>query len=177
MLSKGLIYFLVLWFYNSTTIKFLRNSKTSTLVEMYFSPLQMNNFQKVLRTSTGKCTYKSQINCIFLDSNMVSWIISNGFIYLQNICVVSLLSKLLLFSCSVTSSSLQPSGLQHVRLPVFTISWSCSYSGPLSWWCHPAIWSSVTPFPSFSKLGENKCWLGFPLLCHCTSATFLYILF
>ena len=30
----------------------------------------------------------------------------------------------------------------------FTISWSFSNSCPLSWWCHPTISSSVTPFPS-----------------------------
>lgn len=52
MLSRALSIFLVLWFYNLTTVKLLWNSKTSTLVEMYFSPLQMNNFKKVLRTST-----------------------------------------------------------------------------------------------------------------------------
>ena len=30
----------------------------------------------------------------------------------------------------------------------FTISWSCSNSGPLSQWCHPTISSSVIPFSS-----------------------------
>jgi len=30
----------------------------------------------------------------------------------------------------------------------FTISWYCSNSCPLSWWCHPTISSSVIPFSS-----------------------------
>ena len=38
------------------------------------------------------------------------------------------------FSRSVASDSLSPHGLQH--------------AGPSSWWCHPAISSSVTPFSS-----------------------------
>ena len=175
MLSRALSVFLVLWFYNFTTVKLLRNSKTSTMAEVYFSPLQMNDFKKFLGQAQ-KCNCKSQINCIFLDSNMVSWTVSNGLIHLQNICVVSLPSKLLLFSCLVMSSSLQPSGLQHARLPCPSLSPGvCSYSCPLSWWCHPTVWYSVVPFPSFSKLGENKCWFGFLLLCHHTSATFWYI--
>ena len=53
------------------------------------------------------------------------------------------------FSCSVVSSSLQPHGLQHARLlfppPILgTHSNSC----PLSWWCHPAISSSIIHFSS-----------------------------
>ena len=49
---------------------------------------------------------------------------------------------LLRFSCSVMSDSLRPHGLQHASPTV------CSNSCPLSWWCHPAISSSVVPFPS-----------------------------
>ena len=53
------------------------------------------------------------------------------------------------FSHSVMSNSLHPHGLQHARPP-------CSSptpriypnSCPLSWWCHPAISSSVFPFSS-----------------------------
>ena len=33
----------------------------------------------------------------------------------------------------------------------FTISWICSSSCPLSWWYHPTISSSVTPFSSFPQ--------------------------
>ena len=55
------------------------------------------------------------------------------------------------FSHSVVSSSLQPHGLQHSRLPYpsptpGTYSRSCT----LSWWCHPTVSTSVVPF--FSHL-------------------------
>ena len=53
------------------------------------------------------------------------------------------------FSCSVVFDSLRPHELQHARPPCpsptpGTYSNSC----PLSWWCHPAISSSVVPFSS-----------------------------
>ena len=59
------------------------------------------------------------------------------------------------FSCSVMSSSLQPHGLQHARLPCPSpTSDTCSNPCPSSCWCHPTISSSVVPFsscpPSFS---------------------------
>ena len=60
-----------------------------------------------------------------------------------------LLFLLLLFSCSLTSNSLQPRQLQHTRLPCPSPSpRGCSDLCPLSWWCHPTISSSVTPFSS-----------------------------
>ena len=51
------------------------------------------------------------------------------------------------FSRSVVSNALQPHGLQHARLscPSPTPR-SCSNSCPSSWWCHPTISSTVTPF-------------------------------
>ena len=50
-------------------------------------------------------------------------------------------------SRSVMSSSLQPHGLQHARLPCPSRTpGACSNSCPLSWWCHPTISSSVIPF-------------------------------
>ena len=59
------------------------------------------------------------------------------------------------FSRSVMSSSLQPHGLQHARLPCPSpTSDTCSNPCPSSCWCHPTISSSVVPFsscpPSFS---------------------------
>ena len=60
-------------------------------------------------------------------------------------------------------------GLQHARLPCPSLSPRvCSNSCPLSWWCHPAISSSVAPFsscPHFSKytlLSKEKLFLGEP---------------
>ena len=51
------------------------------------------------------------------------------------------------FSCSVMSDSLQPHGLQHARPPCPSPTPGVhTNSCPLSWWCHPTISSSVTPF-------------------------------
>ena len=52
-------------------------------------------------------------------------------------------------SRSAMSDSLRPHGLQHTRLPCPSLTpGAYSDSGPLSWWCHPAISSSVAPFSS-----------------------------
>ena len=52
------------------------------------------------------------------------------------------------YCCSAAQfDSLWPYGLQHSRLPCHSLSPGiCSNSCPLSWWCHPTISSSVTPF-------------------------------
>ena len=53
------------------------------------------------------------------------------------------------FSHSVMPNSLQPNGLQHVRLPCPSPTPRvCSNSCPLSRWCHRTISSSVFPFSS-----------------------------
>ena len=53
------------------------------------------------------------------------------------------------FSRSFVSDSLQPHELQHARPPCPSPSPGVhSNSYPLSWWCHPAISSSVLPFSS-----------------------------
>ena len=61
------------------------------------------------------------------------------------------------FSCSVVSDSLWPHELQHARPPcpsptprVHSDSW------PLSRWCHPAISSSVIPFPSGPNPSQHQ---------------------
>ena len=69
-----------------------------------------------------------------------------------------------LFSQSVVSDSLWPQGLQHARLPCPSLSPGiCSNSCPLSWWCHPTIPSSVTPFsycfPLSLLSGEILSWM------------------
>ena len=47
------------------------------------------------------------------------------------------------------SDSLPPHGLQHTRPPCPSPTpRACSNSCPSSWWCHPAISSSVVPFSS-----------------------------
>ena len=53
------------------------------------------------------------------------------------------------FSRSVVSDSLQPHESQHARPPCpLPIPGVHSNSSPSSWWCHPAISSSVVPFSS-----------------------------
>ena len=55
--------------------------------------------------------------------------------------------SLLLFCCSVMSDSLQPHGLQHVRLPCPPLSSGvCSDSCPLSRWCYLTTSFCATPF-------------------------------
>ena len=69
------------------------------------------------------------------------------FIYISLSILVQML--LLLFSNSVISDSLRPHGLQHTRLPCPSPPpRACSNSCPLSWWCHPTIFSSVMPVSS-----------------------------
>ena len=51
------------------------------------------------------------------------------------------------FSCSVMSDSLRPHELQHARPPCSSPTARVyPNSCPSSWWCHPAISSSVVPF-------------------------------
>ena len=60
-----------------------------------------------------------------------------------------LYAYLLLLGCQVMSTSFQPHGLQHTRLPCLSLFPKVySNSCPLSWWCHPTISSSVVPFSS-----------------------------
>ena len=56
------------------------------------------------------------------------------------------------FSHSVVSDSLQPHESQHARPPCPSPTPGVySNSCPSSWWCHPAISSSVIPFSSFPQ--------------------------
>ena len=60
-----------------------------------------------------------------------------------------LLFSLVQFSRSVMSNSLRPHELQHARPPCPSPTLGVhSDSHPSSRWCHPAISSSVIPFPS-----------------------------
>ena len=69
---------------------------------------------------------------------------------------------LLLLSCSVVSSSLQPHGLQHARLPCPSQSpRACSNSCPLNQWCHATTSSSVIPV--FSCLQFSPASRSFPM--------------
>ena len=64
---------------------------------------------------------------------------------------------LLLFSRSVVADSLWPRGLQHPRPPCPSPAPGAhSNSCPLSWWCHPAISSSVIPISSAFNLSQHQ---------------------
>ena len=66
--------------------------------------------------------------------------------------VCSIECKVVVVSPSV-SDSLWPHGLQHARLPCPSLSPRvCSNSCPLSWWCHPAILSSVAHFSCLQSI-------------------------
>ena len=78
--------------------------------------------------------------------------------YERKMCA-SLLTCSVQFSCSVMPESLRPHGLQHARLPcLLPTPGDCLNSCPSSWWCHPTISSSVSPFSSclqyFPALGS-----------------------
>ena len=61
------------------------------------------------------------------------------------------------FSHSVMSDSLQPRGLQHVRIPCPSpTSGVYSNSGPLSWWCHPTICPLSSPSPPTFNLSQQQ---------------------
>ena len=75
----------------------------------------------------------------------------------QNHLECFIIKKLVLFSYSVMSNSLQPHGLQHTWLPCPSPTpGACSNSCPSTQWCHPTISSSVVPFSS--------CLQSFPAL-------------
>ena len=77
------------------------------------------------------------------EQNWLSWVITSQ----TQFSSVQLISAQ--FRHSVVSYSLWLHGLQHDRLPCPLPSpRACSNSRPLSWWCHPAISSSVVPFSS-----------------------------
>ena len=67
-------------------------------------------------------------------------------------CFIRNIVNLLLFTLSVMSNSLRPHELQHPRPPSPSPTHRVhSNSHPSSWWCHPAISSSVVPFSSCSQ--------------------------
>ena len=68
------------------------------------------------------------------------------------------------FSCSVTSNSLWPHGLQHTRPPCPSLSPGVSSNSCiLSQWCHPTISSLSHPSPPALALSQHQClfqWVG-----------------
>ena len=73
---------------------------------------------------------------------------SNWMKYLDDTWIILQFSSVQ-FSCSVVSDSLRPHESQHARRPCPSPSPGVhSDSCPSTWWCHPAISSSVKPFSS-----------------------------
>ena len=67
-----------------------------------------------------------------------------------NLCMIQFSS--VQFSRSVVSNSLRPHESQHARPPCPSPSPRVhSDSCPSSWWCHPAISSSIIPFSSYPQ--------------------------
>ena len=68
------------------------------------------------------------------------------------------------FSWSILCSSSWLHELQHARLPCPSLSPRVSSNSCLlSWWCHPTISSSVTPFSPALNLPQHECllqWVG-----------------
>ena len=61
------------------------------------------------------------------------------------------------FSCLVVSNTLRPHELQHARPPCPSPTPGVSSNScPLSWWCHPAISSSVVPFFSCPNPSQHQ---------------------
>ena len=86
--------------------------------------------------------------------------LSNSF-YEASISLIPKPDSSVQFSHALVSSSLQPYGLQHTKLPCPSPTpGACSDSHPSSWWCHPTISSSIISFSS--------CLQSFP-----TSGSFL----
>ena len=66
---------------------------------------------------------------------------------IHHLCVFVFVVVVVQFS--VMSDSLPPQGLQHARPPCLSLSARvCSNSCPSSWWCHPTVAPTVTPFSS-----------------------------
>ena len=126
-----------------------------------------------IKTSVGLWTGETwgiaclciMINWIFQESNAIiicvffsHWGQCKTLLFSLDVVQVLIPSNtltLLLFSLSAVSNSLQPYGLQHMRLPCPSpYPGASSNSCPLSWWCHPTISSSVIP--------SHACLLSFP---------------
>ena len=98
----------------------------------YFSILARGAWQATVHGSAMSWTWLS------------NWTHTQLLIYLSQLSFSSVQ-----FSYSVMSDSSQPHGLQHTRLPCPSPTpVACSNSCPLSWWCHPTIWSSAILFSS-----------------------------
>ena len=101
-----------------------------------------------------KFIFKFYIIVLFLPNIKMNppqvsiWSLSYSF-WLTSLCIIGSSFIHLIRTDSVVSNSLRPHGLQHTWPPCPSpISRVYPNLCPLSWWCHPAISSSVVPFSS-----------------------------
>ena len=100
------------------------------------------------QASSGKVNYES---CVTIYLSQSLWVFTHSFHQNRNtqpFKISKVIFKFIQFS-SVMSDSLWPHELQNARPPCRSPTPRVySYSCPSSWWCHPAISSSVVPFSS-----------------------------
>ena len=81
-------------------------------------------------------------NWMVIGNSMILSLLLFPYYYLLTVSSVQ-------FSCSVVSDSMRPHELQYTRPPCPSPTPRVHLnSHPSSWWCHPAISSSVVPFSS-----------------------------
>ena len=96
------------------------------------------------------CFHRDHVSSFLLECKHLHSCDADAFI-----CVSSVLSCC--YSVTQSCPALWPHGQQHSRLPCPSLSLgACSYSRPLSQWCHPTISCSVIPLFS--------CLQSFPVL-------------
>ena len=102
-------------------------------------------------TADGDCSHEMK-RCLFLGRNIMT--------------------NLVQFSRSVVSDSLRPHELQHARPPYPSPTPGVqSHSRPSSWWCHPAISSSVIPFSYPQSLPASESFPMSQLFTWCGQST------
>ena len=102
-----------------------------------------------IRLTLSSSSNQSFITCVSFGGYLMSLISILSFLHWEKIATSSVQFSSVHFSRSVVSDSLQPHELQHARPPCPSAAPGVySNSCPLSWWCHPAISSSVVPFSS-----------------------------
>ena len=111
------------------------------------------------------CFTKILTNCssniapFYLSLSCLCWSLTIGILGILWVYVVQSISRVWL------------SGLQQPKLPCPSLSpGACSNSCPLSWWCHPIISSSVTPFSSCCQSFPASG--SFPMSCHFISSIY-----
>ena len=127
------------------------------LQSLSFSQLQVHNVMLIRSLShslldyTVICFWKEKVSLTFAQVS-----VSNPSGYIDFLILLSFSEALkpdqfssVQSSHSIMPNSLQPHGLQHAKASCpSTTPGVYPNSCPLSWWCHPAISSSVIPFSS-----------------------------